>query len=116
MLSPASQVSSENVSRRKLNLTGAAGTEQSAKLIPDGRNTLTEECRRPDRVIIAPNQSAGRVGEICAVKKIEDLRTKLERSILCQPRILKDRKIYLGKTRPTQNVATRIAEDSVAGI
>ena len=73
---------SEDVSRRKLNLTRAAETEQSAKLIPDGRNTLTEECRWPQRVIIAPNQTAGRIGEICPVKEIEDLHTKLERSIL----------------------------------
>ena len=107
---------SEDVSRRKLNLTRAAETEQSAKLIPDGRNTLTEECRWPQRVIIAPNQTAGRIGKICLVKKIEDLHPKLERSTLRQPRILKDRKIYLGKTRPAQKVAARIAEDSVAGI
>jgi hypothetical protein len=67
MLSPASQVLSEDVSRRKLNLKRAPETEQSTKLIPDGRNTLTEECRWPQRVIIAPNQTAGRIGEICLI-------------------------------------------------
>jgi hypothetical protein len=107
---------SEDVSRRKLDLARAAETEQSAKLIPDGRNALTEECRWPQRVIIAPNQTTGRIGEVCLVKKIEDLHTKLERRFLREPRVLKDRKIYLGKTRPAQKVARSIAEDSVAGI
>jgi hypothetical protein len=58
---------SEYVSRRELNLTRTAETEQSAKLIPDGRNTLTKECGWPQRVIIAPNQTSGRVGEICLI-------------------------------------------------
>ena len=90
MLSPASQVLSEDVSRRELNLTRTAETEQSAKLIPDGRNTLTKECGWPQRVIIAPHQTAGRIGEVCFVKKIEDLYPQLERRLLRQPRILKD--------------------------
>ena len=97
-------------------MTRAAETKQSAKLIPDGRNTLTEERCWPQRVIIASNQAAGGIGEVCPVKNIEDLRTKLERTGLRQPRILKDRKIYLGKTRTAQNVSARIAENSVAGI
>src|SRR5258707_3216531 len=107
---------SEDVTRRKLNLTRAAETEQSAKLIPDGRNTLTKECRWPQRVIIASNQTAGRIGEVCLVKKVEDLHPKLQRRLLRQPRILKDRTIYPGKTRPAQKVAGSITEDSVAGI
>ena len=97
-------------------MTRAAETEQAAKLIPDGRNTLTEERRWPQRVTIAPHHPAGRIREICLVKEIEDLRTKLERTSLRQPRILEDGKIYLGEIRPAQKVAARIAKDSVAGI
>ena len=112
----AAFVSLEKISQGKLNLTRATITQQSAKLIPHCRDTLTEERRWPKRIIIASNQPAGRVGEIRMVKEVEDLRTKLNRTSLRHPRVLEDRKIYLCKTRSAQNIPASIAENSVAGI
>jgi hypothetical protein len=109
-------VSLEKISQRKLNLTRATVTKQSAKLIPYRRNTLTKERRWPQRIIIASHQSAGRIREIGMVEEIEDLRTKLNRTGLSHPRVLEDLKIYLRKTRTAQNVPACIAEYSVAGI
>ena len=64
----------------------------------------------------AGNDHVGRQSEVWVIEDIEELRAELQRVMLAEQKILRDRKIQVAEARAVDLIAAQIAESAVSGL